>query len=83
MKDNRFKKSEELGSVIKRRRKSLKLTQKQLAEFAGCGVAYIYMLEMGKPTIRIDKLLDVLRILGLGLRVEENKEGLKIDERLK
>lgn len=83
MKDNKSKKSEELGRVIKKRRKSLKLTQKKLAKFAGCGIAYIYMLEMGKPTIRIDKLLDVLKILGLGLRVEENKESLKIDERLK
>ena len=83
MKDDKSKKSKELGGAIKKRRKSLKLTQKKLAEFAGCGIAYIYMLEMGKPTIRIDKLLDVLKILGLGLRVEENKESLKIDERLK
>jgi len=73
---------QKLGTAIRKRRKSLRLTQQQLADFAGCGVAYIYMLEMGKPTVRIDKLLDVLSILGLGLRVEESKERLKIDERL-
>lgn len=73
---------QELGKAIRKRRKNLHLTQQQLADFAGCGVAYIYMLEMGKPTVRIDKLLDVLNILGLGLKLTESKERFMIDERL-
>lgn len=83
MQNDKAEKSKELGNAIKKRRKSLKLTQLKLAEFADCGVAYIYMLEKGKPTIRMDKLLDVLKILGLGLKLEENKAGLNIEERLK
>ncbi len=71
-----------LGQTIRKRRKSLGLTQKHLAEFAGCGVIYVHMLEAGKSTIRIDKLLDVLKILGLGFTLTENKEGLTIGEGL-
>lgn len=69
-----------LGEAIRQRRKSLGLTQKKLADFAGCGVVYIYLLESGKPTIRIDKLLDVLKILGLGLKLTESGEGLTVEE---
>lgn len=68
-----------LGQVLKKRRKSLGLTQKSLAEYAGCGVVYIYLLESGKPTIRMDKLLEVLKILGLGINIKESKEALVID----
>lgn len=83
MKINDVDGAKKLGQAIRRQRKSLGLTQKKLAEFAGCGVVYIYMLESGKPTIRMDKLLDVLTILGFGLNLNESKEVLTIDERLK
>ncbi len=71
-----------LGQAIRRRRKSLGLTQRQLADFAGCGSVYIHMLESGKPTIRIDKLLVVLKILGLGFMLIESKDSLTVDKRI-
>ena len=73
---------EGLGKVIRARRKDLKLTQEELAEFAGCGVVFIYEAEIGKETIRLDKLLDVLKILGLQLRLENGKSKLAVTEGL-
>ena len=72
-----------LGSLIRRRRKQLRLTQRQLAEFSACGEAFLHLLEHGKASVRFDKLLDVLKILGLQLNVEEGKDLLTIDARLK
>jgi y4mF family transcriptional regulator len=70
-----------LGQALRARRKSLGLTQAELARFAGCGLAYLYELETGKPTMRLDKLLDVLSALGLRLRLERGKGALLTDER--
>lgn len=72
-----------LGAAIKKNRQMLGLTQKQLADFAQCGVAFIYLVESGKPTVRIDKLLDVLSILGLELKLEMGKGRLTVEETLK
>ena len=72
-----------LAQAIRKRRKALDLTQEQLAKFADCSVPYIYLLENGKATVRLDKLVTVLGILGLQLKVEAGKEGLKIDEKLR
>ena len=65
-----------LGAALRARRKALGLTQADLARFAGCGLAYLYELETGKPTLRLDKLLDVLQVLGLTLRLEHGKTPL-------
>jgi HTH-type transcriptional regulator/antitoxin HipB len=69
-----------LGSAIRKQRKALRLTQAQLAELAGCGVAFLYLLETGKPSIRLDKLLDVIQVLGLQLRLEPGQGGLVVEE---
>lgn len=73
----------DMASAIRKRRKALGLTQEQLSRFADCGVAYLYLLETGKPTVRLDKLVSVLGALGLQLRLESGKEGLRVDEKLK
>ncbi|MBW2702793.1 MAG: type II toxin-antitoxin system Y4mF family antitoxin [Deltaproteobacteria bacterium] len=65
-----------LGRAIRHQRKALRLTQAQLAQLAGCGVAFLYLLESGKPTVRLDKLLDVLDVLGLQLKLELGRGGL-------
>lgn len=71
-----------LGSAIRHQRKQLGLTQKQLAEFAGCGEAFLHLLEHGKPSVRMDKLMSVLKILGLQLKLVQGKEPISVDERL-
>ncbi len=54
----------ELISFVKERRKVLKLTQKDLAEKAGVGLRFIRELEQGKPTLRLDKINQVLSLFG-------------------
>lgn len=74
--------SRKLGRVIRAQRKALGLSQLELSRFAGCGLAFLYELETGKSTVRMDKLLAVLQVLGLELRVEPGKAGILIDEKL-
>ena len=67
---------EELGSAVLMRRRKLGLTQQGLADLCGVGVVFVYKLEQGKPTVRLDKLLDVLEALGLQLVVREGAPAL-------
>ena len=66
------------AAAVRRRRKSVALTQRELSELAGCGLDFIYDVEAGKPTVRLNKLIDVLVVLGLELVLEEGKAGLRI-----
>jgi len=67
-----------LGSAVRERRRRLGLRQLALADLAGVGVAFIYDLERGKPTLRLDKALAVLAVLGLGLVVEVADEVIAV-----
>lgn len=67
-----------LGAAVRERRRLLKLTQIELAGLARCGPAFLYQLETGKTSLRLDKVLDVLEVLGLQLAVENGKERLVI-----
>ena len=60
-----------LGRAIRARRKALKLTQVDLSRLAGCGPDFVYDVEAGKASLRLDKLLDVLGVLGLELGVSQ------------
>lgn len=63
----------DIARLVRDRRKGLQLRQSDLADLAGCSVRTIYALEEGKPTLRLDKLLDVLDVLGLELRIEPRR----------
>jgi y4mF family transcriptional regulator len=66
---------EDLGALIQRVRKEQGLTQIDISGLAHTGNRYIVDLEKGKPTIQMQKALDVLELLGLELIVR--KRGLK------
>ena len=66
---------ENLGTLIQRVRKEQGLTQIDMSGLAHTGNRYIVDLEKGKPTIQMQKALDVLALLGLELIVR--KKGLK------
>lgn len=68
-----------LAGALRSRRKALGITQIELARLAGCGPVFIYDLESAKPTLRLDKLLDVLDVLGLELVVREGRSRLRVD----
>lgn len=66
----------QLAESVRRQRRVLRLTQVQLANLSGCGPDFIYDLERGKSTLRLDKLVGVLEMLGLTLKVESLRPGI-------
>ena len=65
---------ERLGQELRDRRKSLRLTQDQVADLAGCSQRFVRALEAGKPGVRLDKLLDVASVLGLVIELATRSE---------
>lgn len=53
-----------IADFIKEKRKSVKLTQPELAEKAGVGLRFIRELEQGKQSMRLDKVNQVLQLFG-------------------
>lgn len=62
---------EDIGEKVAQRRKALGLSQSELAEFALCGRLFVSQLENGKQSVRLDKLLAILNVLGLELELAE------------
>lgn len=58
-----------LGREVRARRRALGLTQQQVADLAGASTRFVHTIEQGKPSLRLDRLLDVLEVLGLGMRL--------------
>ncbi len=53
-----------LRDFVKHKRKSTGLTQEDLSLKAGVGLRFIRELEQGKPTLRMDKVNQVLSLFG-------------------
>ncbi|MFL5322404.1 MAG: helix-turn-helix transcriptional regulator [Myxococcaceae bacterium] len=66
-----------LAEAVRSRRKALKMTQAQLAALAECGLVFLYDLEQGKPTLRLDKVVSVLTVLGLELTLQPGHSGVR------
>jgi y4mF family transcriptional regulator len=64
--------------AIQQRRKKLRLRQIELAELAGCSTRFVHTLEAGKSTVRLDKVLIVLGVLGLGFKLAAGS-GITLD----
>ena len=65
----------DLGQMALSARKEQGLTQADIAGLAHTGNRFVVDLEKGKPTIQMQKALDVLELLGLELYVR--KKGAK------
>jgi len=59
----------DIGSLIRKKRVGLGMTQSQLADITGNGTRFISDLENGKQTMQIGKILDTLHVLGFNLHV--------------
>jgi transcriptional regulator with XRE-family HTH domain len=59
----------QLGELVASARRERDLTQEDLALAAGISTRTLHNLETGASAIRIDTLLRVLQVLGLGLNV--------------
>lgn len=75
-----------LAGEVRARRKALGLTQTELADLAGTSARFVHTLENAKGTVRLDKVLDVLSVIGLDLAVALNSskppstDGQPMDE---
>ena len=58
---------QQIGSLIRATRKSLGVTQKDLALTSGTGLRFVIDLEKGKETCEIGKALTILHTLGIKL----------------
>ncbi len=59
--------SKQIGQMIQRHRKASGLSQKELAHMAEIGKTAVFDSEHGKPTIQMDTLLKILRVLNIQL----------------
>ena len=69
MEFNKLVSTKDIGLLIKTTRKAQGVTQEQLAGVATTGIRFISDLENRKPTIQVNKLLNVLSALGLGMYI--------------
>lgn len=58
-----------IGEIVRLTRKSMKLTQPDLALTSGTGLRFIVDLEKGKPTCQLGKVLQVLNALGISIQL--------------
>lgn len=69
--DNRITSVAALGQTIREVRKQQGLTQADISGLAATGNRFVVDLEKGKPTIQLQKTLDVLALLGLELVIRK------------
>ncbi len=65
----------DLGEAARVQRKRLSLVQLDIAGMANTGNRFIVELEQGKPTVRLDKVLAILDLLGLEMTVRPKTPG--------
>jgi y4mF family transcriptional regulator len=61
--------SAELGAIVRQRRKQLALKQLDVAGLGNTGNRFVVDLENGKPTVQLQKVLDLMDLLGLEIVV--------------
>ena len=59
--------AQDIGKLVRDTRKSLRVTQKDLALTSGTGLRFVIELEKGKPTCEIGKALTVIQTLGISI----------------
>ena len=70
-----WRSNQQLAEAVRAAREAAGWTQAQLAERARVGLKFLYELESGKDTLRTDKVLDVLKVLGLHLLVAREPQA--------
>lgn len=66
-----------IGTFVKQRRKSVGLTQPELAYKAGVGLRFLRELEQGKISLKMDKVNQVLKLFGYEVGpVAQNRDEL-------
>lgn len=63
----------QIGALAREARKSMGVTQKDLALTSGTGLRFIIDLEKGKSTCQLGKVLTVLQTLGIQIELIRHK----------
>lgn len=70
----------QIGTIIRRNRKRLALSQSALGERAGLRQETISLIENGNPAVRLDTLLAVLAALELEFRIAARSRNASVDD---
>ena len=72
----------QIGSIIRRRRKQLKLSQSQLGKKSGVRQALVSIVESGNPATKIKTILSILAALDLEFQIQErsNADSFNIED---
>ena len=65
-----------IAKQVKDLRKKYQLTQAELAQRAGVGLRFLRELEQGKPTVRLDKVQQVINFFGYHVDVIKDEKHL-------
>jgi y4mF family transcriptional regulator len=65
-----------IGTIVRARRKELRVTQLHLAELAGVNVNTIYNLEQGEGNLTLNVLSKILDVLGLEIKLVVKSKNL-------
>jgi y4mF family transcriptional regulator len=63
-----------LSAQIKELRKKARLTQADMAKRTGVGLRFVRDVEQGKPTVRVDKVNQVLALFGYHVEAVKDRE---------
>jgi len=66
--------SKDIGAEIRKRRKELGYTQGFLADYVGVSSSFLSELENGKETVQLNKLMDVMSLLGMDMCISRRGE---------
>jgi HTH-type transcriptional regulator / antitoxin HipB len=69
--------SAQLGAIVRSQRQRLALRQLDVAGLGNTGNRFIVELENGKPTLQLQKVLDVMDLLGLELIVQPKASRMR------
>lgn len=64
-----------LAAAVRSRRRDLGLRQDEAADLAGVSERFVFAVEAGKGTVRLDKLVALLAALGLHLEVHRGADN--------
>ena len=78
--NRRAARSTHWGDAVRQRRLLLGVTQEDLSQMSGLGVNFVKEVERGETHLRLDKLLDLLKFLGLDLQVLPRVQSLAHEE---
>ncbi len=64
----------QLSAVVKKLRKEAGISQKELAEYSGVGLALVRKIEQGGSTMQVDKVNQILSLFNYTLEAVPVKE---------